>query len=175
MNASVEKGFSQSNKSAMRNPWVIGMIGMIVVVLAVNVAFITTAFVTNPGLVNEDYYEQGRSYEKEINKKQIERSNLGWQLNFATPEAPRLGQAAPYRLVVTDKLGRPLKGAEVSIHAFRPSNAKDDFQVVLSELTDGIYEARISFPLKGIWDLIITVKQADGGWDMARRISVLAP
>lgn len=172
MNATIEKGFSQSNKQAMRNPWVLGLIAMIVIVLGVNIAFITTAFVTNPGLVNENYYEQGRSYEQELQRKLAARSELGWQLNFEVPENPRLGQPSSYRVVVADKLGRPLQGAQVTLNAFRPSNAKDDFGAEFREITAGVYETQLNFPLKGLWDLIVTVRQANGQYDLAQRINV---
>ena len=48
---------SQSNNRAFRNPWVIAWIALVVIVLAVNIAMITLAVTTNPGLVDKDYYE----------------------------------------------------------------------------------------------------------------------
>ena len=45
--------------SAWRSPWFIGLDWMVAVVLAVNATMITLAFVTNPGLVIDDYYERG--------------------------------------------------------------------------------------------------------------------
>ena len=55
------KKISQDNPNAWRNPWVLGWLALVAVVLVVNAVMITIAFVTNPGLVTEDYYEKGQS------------------------------------------------------------------------------------------------------------------
>ena len=48
---------SQDNKQAMRNPWLLGWLGILAVVITVNIIFIVTAFKTYPGLVDDDYYD----------------------------------------------------------------------------------------------------------------------
>lgn len=45
--------FSQSSNRAFRNPWVLAWIGGFLLVLGVNIAFIVTAIMTNPGLVEK--------------------------------------------------------------------------------------------------------------------------
>lgn len=168
----ISKYLSQSNKQALRNPWVLGWLAMVSIVLAVNIGMITTAVVTNPGLVNEDYYEQGRSYEKNVLKQIAARNALGWQVSLEVPELTPLAAPAPYRFTAVDDRGLPLGGAEVVLMAYRPSDAKADFRVPLLETAPGQYQAQVEFPLKGIWDLIIQVKRGEDHYDMARRISV---
>ena len=76
----VSKRYSQSNTDGKRNPWVIGWFGLVVVFLSVNAVFFVLAVISNPGLVVEDYYEQGRQYEKNaINAGDAQPTSMGQQ------------------------------------------------------------------------------------------------
>ena len=41
---------------------------------------------TNPGLVEEDYYEKGRYHDANYQKKMTARSRLGWNISLQTPD-----------------------------------------------------------------------------------------
>lgn len=163
---------SQSNKHAFRNPWVLGAIGLITVVLAVNITMITLAITTNPGLVSKDYYERGRYNERHYLQRVAERSALGWTANLEVPASIHQGATQTYRIVITDPVGEPLRGAQVVLNAFRPSDAKADFNMPLEEVGAGIYQGAVEFQLKGIWDLLIDVKRDDKTLELPRRITV---
>lgn len=163
---------SQSNKQAFRNPWVLGAIGLITVVLAVNITMITLAITTNPGLVSKDYYERGRYNERHYLQRVAERSALGWTASLEVPASIHQGATQTYRIAITDHVGEPLRGAQVVLNAFRPSDAKADFSMPLEEVGAGIYQGAVEFQLKGIWDLLIDIKRDDKALEMPRRISV---
>jgi len=61
---------------------------------------------------------------------------------------------------MTDKAGVPTKPETITLFAYRPSNSKIDFSkpMILSkeESNNGkiIYEAKVTFPAKGKWDLL---------------------
>lgn len=167
-----EKTFSQSSKRAMRNPWVLGWMTLVLVVLGVNTLFITTAVMTSPGLVDKDYYEKGRDQEENLLKKRAARSALGWQYSFQVPEQISLHGDSVVRFSVVDRAGLPLKDAAITVTAYRPSDAGADFSASMQENIAGMYEARMQFPLKGIWDLILKVKYAEDELEVRRRISV---
>lgn len=169
-----DKTISQSNRRALRNPWVLGWLAMVLIVLGMNAAMVVLAVVTNPGLVVDDYYERGRDFERNILSRHVARSALGWQMNLDVPE--RLARQRPdtFRLVVADALGRPLSDARVQLFAYRPSDAKADFAVTLPEQGFGRYQTEIAFPLKGIWDLIVHVEHDGQTSDLPRRVSVKA-
>jgi len=171
---STDTKISQSNKRAFRNPWVLGWLALIAVVLGVNIVFITLAVVTNPGLVSKDYYERGRDHERHYIQRRLERTALGWTTSLEVPESIQLGATQTYRFVVVDKEGQPVQGASVVLNAFRPSDAKADFSETLLETAPGRYEGAVTFPLKGIWDLLVHVERDAKGFDVPRRISVLA-
>lgn len=169
------KRISQDNKEAFRNPWVLGWISAIVLVLSVNVLFISTAFVTSPGLVEKDYYEKGQDHEKNVIKKATAQERTGWMLNPVFPAEILINQTVTYSLNVIDKVGLPLRDAKVTLKAYRPSDASADFQMEMSEVSPGIYQTTAAFSLKGAWELTATVEQGEESLDIIRRIIVRTP
>ena len=167
------KVISQSNKQALRNPWVLGWIGLVTVVLLVNAGMITMALLTNSGLVEEDYYEKGRDHERNFLKKQAARHALGWNFKLDVPEDLILGQAHTLRFNVVDRLGLAVEGLDVEVLAYRPSDADADFKLEMQAFAPGQYQARAMFPLKGVWELKLKASQADESYDLIeQRISV---
>lgn len=165
---------SQDSKEGIRNPWVWGGIGFVITVLTVNVAFIVTAIKTNPGLVEEDYYEKGRYHDANYQKKMTARSRLGWNISLQTPETITLGVPGNYSVNIVDRVGNPLRDASVIVHAYRPSDASADFKVKLERVADGVFQSKLLLPLKGFWDINITVSQGDESLEASRRINVMA-
>lgn len=164
---------SQDNKQAFRNPWVLGWLGLLLTVVAVNVAFIVTAFRTSPGLVDERYYEKGRDVEKHFQKKLEARGRLGWDINLQSPDKVLVGQSATYYVNIVDKVGLPVRDATVTLQAYRPSDASADIRAEMERVTNGVYQTSVNLPLKGIWDLKIQVTRGEDQLEIARRISVL--
>jgi nitrogen fixation protein FixH len=165
---------SQNNKSAMANPWVLGWIGLLVTVVLVNVMFIVTAFKTSPGLVDESYYEQGRDVEKNFLQRQEARNRLGWDIRLQAPEEIVLGRDALYTLNIVDSIGLPLKDANVTLHAYRPSDAAADIKTEMQSIGSGLYQMSLNLPLKGVWDLRVKINKGEDELEIERRITVLS-
>ena len=166
---------SQDNKEAFRNPWVLGWIAAIGLVLLVNVAFIVTAVVTNPGLVDKNYYEKGRDLEQEFVTLQKTRNRLGWKMKLEAVHKPRVNQPARYTFSVVDQAGVPVDGDHAMVRAYRPSDASSDFETEMQEIAPGIYSTELTFPLKGIWDLTAILHKGEDALKVSRRINVQAP
>jgi nitrogen fixation protein FixH len=166
---------SQDNKQAFRNPWVLGWLGLLVSVVLVNVAFIVTAFYTTPGLVDKNYYEKGRDVEKNFLRKQQAKNRLGWQLHLTLPDEVIVGQATSFSINVTDATGMPLRDAKANLQAYRPSDADADHNVSMEKIADGVFQSRLTLPLKGIWDIKVVVQQGEEELEISRRISALVP
>ena len=92
-NDTVMKYFSQDSKQAWRNPWVVGWIAALALVIAVNAAFIITAAVTNPGLVEVDYYEKGRDHERNFQARRAMQNRLDWQMDMQLSVKPVVGES----------------------------------------------------------------------------------
>ena len=168
------KILSQDSKQAWHNPWVVGWVAGIVIVISVNAAFIITAASTNPGLVEADYYEKGRDHERNFLARRAMQNRLEWQMDLQLSVKPIAGTPARVTFSVADKAGVPVTDSSVTLKAYRPSDASADFQREMAEIAPGLFSTEVTFGLKGIWDLTATVSREEDNLDLVRRISVSA-
>ncbi|VAW62131.1 hypothetical protein MNBD_GAMMA10-820 [hydrothermal vent metagenome] len=165
---------SQNNPRALKNPWVLGWIVLVIIVFSVNIGFISLAFITSPGLVDQNYYANAQDYEENLVKYRTAQSALGWTYQVHFPLQPVIHKKARYQLTVVDKIGQPLTGARISMSAYRPSDAAADFEQHFSEVGAGIYEAYISFPLKGRWEMTLSIEHQQRHFKFTRDARILA-
>lgn len=155
-----DEKISKTSKSGWRHPWVIGLVGLIGVTVIIQVGYIIVAFMTFPGLVNKDYYDNGQNYSRHIRDRESARKALGWTAQVELPDTVVLGATQTYRYIITDKAGKPVHGEKVVMYAYRSSDASADFNVPMIEAAPGRYEATATFKLKGHWDVIFSVANA---------------
>ncbi|MDH5546742.1 MAG: FixH family protein [Gammaproteobacteria bacterium] len=166
---------SQSSNEALRNPWVLAIIGIMATFVTVNLAFIFIAFVTSPGLVVEDYYERGRAYEKNALKMMAAtHGTRAWETRLDMENEIWVGKSQAIRFSAVDERGLAIEEASVQLIAYRPSDANRDIETLMRQIAPGIFEAEITFPLKGIWDVKIHIRQGENQFELAKRISVLS-
>jgi nitrogen fixation protein FixH len=162
---------SQSNKEALKNPWVLGILLFVATFLAANAVFIYLAFESPPSLVVEDFYERGERYEE--TQKQIEQEKaLGWTGLLMVPTKTRVNQTQTYEVLIQGKNSVALNLDSVNVNAYRPSDANADFSVSMTSKAPGIYTADMTFNLPGIWDLIVVAKQDDQEFLVTKRVSI---
>lgn len=163
--------YSQDSNQALRNPWVIAWIFIVVVFISVNAGFILLSIISNPGLVSEDYYEQGRQFEQNATTLMSERKKLNWDTRLDIPEKIISGTTYVYRFSAVDVYGLPVMNAEVNLVAYRPSNASADFTTRLKQIAPGLYQGKISLPLAGVWDLNIMAQRDKEQYELSHRIT----
>lgn len=173
--SSFRKRYSQDNREAMRNPWFLALLGVIGVFLVVNVVFVVFAVTSNPGLVADDYYEQGRAYEKNVVTRLTARNNLNWETKFELPKQIYTNTPDVFRFSAVDSRGVSIMDADVKFVLYRPSDANADFEKTVNQIAPGLYQARLEFPLPGIWDLNIKVTHGEDVYHHSHRINVLTP
>ena len=159
-----------SNKqSDFRNPWVIGGIVMLLIVVVTIIARIYLAIDSFPGLVVDDAYEHGKDLHENIRKRSAERPKWNTQVDFAGAKksmgdlmirAYNKPVELDYR--VTNQMGEPVEPHSVTFYAYRNSDIKQDFSVAMTKVDTGHYQAEISFPLKGVWDTYVTATSGEG-------------
>lgn len=171
-NAISHNTISQSNPRAIKNPWVLSWILLVIIVLGVNIGFISLAFITSPGLVDQDYYENAQNYEENLVKYRTARAALGWTYQTDFPTHPVIHNKALYRVSVVDKAGLPLTAARLRVNAYRPSDASADFDMHFSEIGAGIYEAEITYLLKGRWEITIDIEHEGKHFSFTRHVSI---
>ncbi len=158
---------------AWKSPWVIGWLLLVLTVLVVNLFMVYLAVETSPGLVVEDYYERGQNYEKTRFSKQA--NDPGWHMTLDMPETLFAGNEIPFHFTVRDKAGVPVLPDSVTFYAYRPSDVKRDFSMPMEQVSKGLYSSKAKFRLKGVWDLLISVKQGEDEYHLGQRIQVAAP
>jgi len=164
--------FSQSNKQAFRNPWVIGWLGILLLVVMVNAAFIITAFMTSPGLVDEDYYEKGKDHERTVQTKIANRARLGWQIDLKTADQIAVNKTTTIHVDLKSREGKLIAADAITLSAYRPSDVSADFEQPMENLAPGRFVTTIKFPLKGVWDIRAVVNSGKDTLDIRRRINV---
>lgn len=157
--------------SALKSPWIRGLIVMMFIVFAANVTMITLAFKTSPGLVVDDYYEKGKNYNKSLEKMAAQEA-LGWGTELLIPESILVGEKTRYGLTVVDKSGSVLSVDKVDVYAFRPSDVNADFSTQMSLKAEGEYIDDITFPLPGVWDLVVNIIRDNDQFEITKRIFV---
>jgi nitrogen fixation protein FixH len=162
---------SQSNKEALKNPWVLGMLLFLVTFLTANAIFIYLAFQSAPQLVVEDFYERGEQYVE--TQKLIEKQKaLGWTGVIMAPKTTRVNQHQLYEVLIQGQHSTALILDSVILHAYRPSDARADFSVEMQTSKPGMYGADVSFKLPGIWDVIIVAKQGEHEFMVTKRFTI---
>ena len=157
-----------------KNPFIIAWMAILGTVLAVNFFMVSMAIVTAPGLVIDDYYEQGKRMDV-ILAEQARMEDIGWQLKIDLPTLSE-GKTANIKLQVLDKENNPVAVDDAILYYYRPSDKDLDGKTELT-LADGVgsYQAEFSLPKKGKWDLIMEVNQGDIRFNMGRAIMVQDP
>nr|VFJ78016.1 MAG: Nitrogen fixation protein FixH [Candidatus Kentron sp. FW] len=159
-----------------RNPWVITLLIVISIILSVNAGMIYLAIDSNPGLVVEDYYERGQNYEETILSRRALSRNLS--LEVEVPPWIERGKPATFQFTGTDKSGRPIHPDAVTLHAYRPSDTTADFSIPMTKIPPATkagpdrYLAEVVFPLGGVWDIVVAVKQGETEHNVPTRIIV---
>jgi nitrogen fixation protein FixH len=121
----------------------------------------------------EDYYERGQDYERTMVSRLAR--DPGWLMNLDVPETIAAGEIHRLHFVLVDKAGQPVVPDRVTLFAYRPSDASRDFSLDMEPEGEGRYKAEISFPLIGVWDLLVSVRAGADEYNLGERISVAKP
>ncbi|MCB1857003.1 MAG: FixH family protein [Gammaproteobacteria bacterium] len=156
-------------QSAWRSPWVIGWVTLLILFIGVSVFRIYLAVKTDPGLVDENYYERGQDHAQNRLKRLAR--DPGWQMTIDAPEYVDVATPSLWGFSVLNTEGEPVTPDSVVFYAYRPSDAKQDFSVSMREIGLGRYQAEVSFPLKGVWDILVSVKNGEDEYNTPYWIS----
>lgn len=162
---------SNSKKQAWyKSPWVVGWLLLVLIVLSVNAYMIYQSVDEYPGLVVDDYYERGQDYEERIVDKLAQ--NEKWQTEFILQELFH-NKATSITIIIRDKAGKPAPVEKLTLFAYRPADARQDFSVpmILSE-DKTRYQAELTFNRKGYWDLLASAIIEGVEVNYAKRIFV---
>lgn len=137
----------------------IGMIAFFGVVFAVNGVFMFQALSTHTGVVANEPYRKGLTYNERIEADR-QQSERGWSGEIALAPAED-----GITITLADRNGRPLTGLALAARLGRPSTSEKDLQLALTEKSPGLYEARIATIERGTWQFDVEAKQLTGHGD----------
>ena len=158
---------SQRNKKAINNPWVWGLLIVFVIFVVANIRFIYLAFDEGPNLISDNAYELGKRY-----SLQQTQAASPWQIQFKPPATSYQNQLQLYQVQLGTNGQQALTVPTVHLYAYRPSDAKADFNIELKSFQNGVYQAQLAFPLPGKWDLIIEAIAGDNKASKAQPLYV---
>ncbi len=151
---------SQHHRAALRNPWVLGMLALVLLVLVVNAAFIWLATHDKSTLVDREYKTRDRKTGAEFLSGLGAQQALAWKVTINRPKSIVRSEPTLYDISVVDSDGKQVRG-EVSVEAYRAADASKDFTTRFAEVSIGNYQGLIAFPLKGYWELHIRVSRGE--------------
>lgn len=181
---------SQKNKQGWRNPWLIGLLVIVLSGVLINGRMLWNVL-HHPTRVLDDNYtvKAHNQYDAKWLQQQAERSTLGWQARIhspdqlendiqAAPSAVRfilLASPAVLKFELNDKTGQPIQGGKVEINAQWPGDPTFDFKETLHEVAPGNYEGSMKFARAGNWDLLIRAEQSGRQFDTEQKVFVAVP
>jgi nitrogen fixation protein FixH len=112
------------------------------VVFTVDAFFIYTAITTQTGVITEQAYEKGLHYN---------------QILLEAENQPRLNDVVSFdgktlRWNIEDKSNQKITNAKVTGKIIRPIQDGHDFNIDLVNKGNGVYEAVLDLPFKGLWE-----------------------
>src|SRR5512144_719912 len=146
---------SQNNKQGWRNPWVLGLLAVILAGVVINARMLWNVIHHPMRLLDENYSVKGHNkYDAKWVQQQAERSTLAWQAKLHSPhrlENDRqamesaakcilVGNPAQLKFELNDRDGKPVQGGDVKITAQWPGDQKFDTAVTLNEVAAGQYQ-----------------------------------
>ncbi len=135
------------------------IVGGFAVVLLANGALAYFAFASFSGLSTEDAYRKGLAYNRTLEQAAAQQA-LGWRVAVAA--GLEGDDKARLEVEVRDRGGRPVNGLMVAGELRRPAVAGHDRWVALDAVGAGRYGAEVALPLRGQWDLYLTLEDRSG-------------
>lgn len=182
--------FSQKNKQGWRNPWVFGLLIIVLSGVLINGRMIWNV-IQHPMRLLDDHYnvKAHNQYDAKWVQQQAERSTLGWQAKLHSPQRLEndreavldaqqfilIANPADMKFELSDRDGNPVKGGKVEINAQWPGDSHFDFMTNLYEAAPGIYTGSMNFNRAGNWDLQIRVMMEDREFDKEQKVFVAVP
>lgn len=123
------------------------------IIIAVNATMAIFAMRSWTGLVVENGYVASQSFNEEQAEARRQ-AELGWRERFGYARGKMT-------LTLSDAELRPIGNARVTVKLERPSNDREDRQLVLTETAPGEYELATALS-PGVWDADVLARTATG-------------
>lgn len=128
-----------------------------------------------PGVIAHDFHKKEALYNQYLQQVEQQRAR-GWQVQKGWVGDAVAGEAALFRVAVQTRDGQPLSEALVDGQFLRSSTSKLDvgFKLQATEIP-GVYEARITLPAAGRWNLVLNIRKGDDVHEIQASTAIAAP
>ena len=127
-----------------------------------------------PGVVSHDFYEKEALYNAYL--AQVERQQeRGWRIRQGWIGKPLPQTPTVFRVAAQTRDGDPLPGAQVTGQFLRPADSRLDLAFAMREVQPGVYEAELTLPAPGRWNLVLQVRKGDDLHEVRASTSVGTP
>lgn len=113
--------------------------------------------------VEKDYYRRGIEWDKQLAQQRLD-EEMGWGLAVEV-DGPMVGEngktTRTVRARLSDRDGRAIEGAEVSLVCYHHARAADRIELALAEVEPGVYEQIGPLAREGRWAFQFTVHHGD--------------
>lgn len=141
-------------------PWV--FVGLFGICLTANGIMIYSATSTWTGLTAKSAYRQGVTYNKILDQRAAARK-LGWDMAVgwqARADGAARTSNGLLSVRLRDRTGAALTDAKVSGSLFRPVVQGFDRPLPgFAHVGGGLYQTRVNFPARGLWEVRLSVTQ----------------
>jgi nitrogen fixation protein FixH len=127
-----------------------------------------------PGVISHDFQKQQGLYNNYL--RQVEEQQArGWQIRKGWLGTPVLNEPAVFQVVATTPDGKPLSDTEITGRFLRPSDSHLDTAFAMAEIAPGTYQASLSLPAAGMWNLVMQLRRGDELHEIRASTSVQTP
>lgn len=143
-------------------PW--SFVAFFAIVVGVNAVMITLGVKSFSGLSTDDAYRRGLGFNREIARAEAA-DGLGWRFDATLADGV-------LRVTAAAADGAPLARLDLTALLERPAESGHDITLHLRESADGQYQAPVTLPLTGIWDLRLHASRDGQGAGHLQRLVV---
>ena len=118
---------------------------------------VTSGFPGTVARISERKEALAAPYFEQIREQRL----LGWQVHQGWKSRPEAGKPALFQVRVLDRDGRPISDAGIEGQFLRVSDFNLDQSFAMRPVGGGLYEAEVTLPVPGRWDLLLRVHRGD--------------
>lgn len=134
-----------------------------------------TAQTSFPGVVPDHFYQKEEQFTHHLNQIEAQRK-LGWNVRFGwLTDEPVAGEQAVLQVVVHDRQGNTLHGADMRGRFMRSSDSRLDQVFTMAETSPGVYRHVLTLPEPGRWQLQLDIRHQDQRYELTSATTVGQP
>lgn len=131
-----------------------------------------TAQTSFPGVVPDHYYQKEQQFTRHLEQIEAQRK-LGWNVRFGwLMSEPVAGRNTLLQVVIEDRQGNTVRGAEVRGRFVRASDSRLDQRFVMDEASPGVYRIGVALPKPGRWELQLDIDHGPSHYELRSATTV---